>query len=72
MNLLPIGSRAILEGYSVQNEFTERLRELGLVRGTMVTIVRKAPFGGPIEIRYGNSQLALRASELSWMNVKPA
>ncbi len=41
----------------------QRLQELGLVRGTEVTVVRVAPLGDPIEIRVDASRLAIRKSE---------
>jgi len=36
------------------------LQELGLVVGTKFTVIRKAPFGGPIEIQYSYTRLAIR------------
>jgi len=36
------------------------LQELGLIVGTRFTVIRKAPFGGPIEIHYGYTRLAIR------------
>lgn len=45
------------------DEHITRLRELGLVPGTRVRIVRKAPFGGPLEISVRGSRLAVRRSE---------
>lgn len=72
MTHLPVGTKARITGYAAHNAFTERLREMGLTRGVEFTIIRKAPFNGPIEIQYDRSRLTLRADETSLMNVKPA
>lgn len=40
-----------------------RLREMGLVPGTQVKMVRRAPFGDPIEIQVRGSNLAMRREE---------
>jgi ferrous iron transport protein A len=37
-----------------------RLTELGVHRGAVVEVVRRAPFGGPIALRVGGGLLALR------------
>jgi len=41
-----------------------RLRELGLVAGTRVTVVRRAPLGDPIEIELRGYRLCVRRDEL--------
>lgn len=40
-----------------------RLREMGLLPGTAVTMVRAAPMGDPIEIRVRGYHLSLRLDE---------
>lgn len=39
--------------------FQKRLMDLGLTPGTEVTVVKSAPFRGPVEIRVRGSLLAL-------------
>lgn len=39
--------------------FQRRLMDLGLTPGTRVTVVRSAPFRGPIEVAVRGSRLAL-------------
>lgn len=46
--------------YGSNTPFIRRLQELGLIVGTIFTVVRKAPFGGPTEIQYGYTRLAIR------------
>ena len=40
-----------------------RLREMGLLPGTTVTLVRAAPMGDPLEIKVRGYHLTLRKSE---------
>lgn len=49
-----------------------RLREMGLLPGTSVTLVRTAPLGGPLEIRLRGYRLTLRRSEAEHVAVEAA
>jgi len=37
----------------------KRLADLGILTGTRIRVVRKAPFGGPIEIEVGGSRFMI-------------
>jgi Fe2+ transport system protein FeoA len=39
--------------------FAKRLSDLGLTPGTKVTVVKSAPFYGPLEVRVRGSRLAI-------------
>ncbi len=68
---LPIGALAVIVGFGIVNDFTERLQELGLTPGTTLKIIRRAPFKGPLEITYGHSsRLAVRPNEGAAILVK--
>ena len=49
-----------------------RLRELGLTPGAKVTMVRRAPFGEPIEITVRGSHLAMRNHEAADISISLA
>lgn len=71
---LPEGSSAIIESVQSGRASLTRLRELGLVPGTQVRIVRRAPLGEPIEIQVRGSMLAMRnqdAAHIGITNVSP-
>jgi len=68
---LTIGSRATIIGYSSNSSFSERLKEFGLIPGTIFTLIRQAPLGGPIEIKYGESRIALRTDSNNTILVEP-
>jgi ferrous iron transport protein A len=46
-----------------------RLREMGLLPGTRLQFVRRAPLGDPVEICVRGALLSLRASEASLITV---
>lgn len=46
-----------------------RLMELGLVPGTTVEVVRRAPLGDPLELRLRRVHLSIRLSEASHVHV---
>jgi Fe2+ transport system protein FeoA len=47
-----------------------RLREMGLLPGTTITFVRRAPLGDPLEIRLRGYSLSLRHQEAASIIVK--
>ena len=68
---LPIGRSAIISALPTGVESLTRLRELGLVPGTKVRMVRKAPLGDPMEISVRGSRLAMRMREALQIEVQP-
>lgn len=47
-----------------------RLRELGLLPGTKIQLIRKAPLGDPLEISIRGSLLSLRKSEAEQIEIE--
>ncbi|MFN4768325.1 MAG: ferrous iron transport protein A [Ignavibacteria bacterium] len=60
LRTMPIGSKAILTSLEGDSDFIRRLNELGFLPGTTFTLLRRAPFGGPIEIGFGQTRIAFR------------
>jgi ferrous iron transport protein A len=46
-----------------------RLREMGLVPGTRIEVVRRAPLGEPIEVSVRGSRLAMRNHEAAHIQI---
>ncbi|MBD1208176.1 MAG: ferrous iron transport protein A [Ignavibacteria bacterium] len=67
MNEIPVGSKARIVNYTQHDSFTERLREFGLTPGTIIRLLRKAPFNGPVEIQFRSSRIVLRPNEVTHM-----
>lgn len=64
------GETGIVRGYHTRSTLTNRLRELGLVRGTKVTVKRTSPFGDPIEITVRSYNLSLRKKDAGEIQVE--
>ena len=47
-----------------------RLMEMGLTRGTRITVRKSAPFGDPIEINLRSYSLTLRKADAAMIEVK--
>ena len=52
-------------------ETPKRLRELGFVAGTCVTVVRFGAMGDPIELELRGYRICLRRQDLSGLQVLP-
>jgi ferrous iron transport protein A len=55
--------KGIIKEIKGNNELKTRLQELGLIKNTVVEVVRYAPFEDPIEIKINNTYLALRKKD---------
>jgi ferrous iron transport protein A len=60
---LQVGAQALVREFPKQGSAFLRLREMGLMPGTPVTLVRIAPLGDPIEVKVRGYNLTLRKSE---------
>lgn len=52
--------QAVVLQLPADQKIASRLREMGLLRGTTITFVRRAPLGDPLEIRLRGYNLSLR------------
>jgi ferrous iron transport protein A len=68
--LLAPGDRAVVRGIQAEEDFARRLMELGLTPGTEVALVRRAPFGDPLELVVRGSHFTLRRSEAERIHVE--
>jgi ferrous iron transport protein A len=69
---LSIGASATVREFPKSGSAFTRLREMGLLTGTRLTLVRTAPLGDPIEIKVRGYHLTLRKSEAEHVLVEPA
>jgi len=60
---LPVGAQALVREFPKQGSAFLRLREMGLMPGTSLTLIRTAPLGDPIEVKVRGYNLTLRKSE---------
>ncbi len=62
------GNRCRVVGWS--SNLSDRLLELGLIPGSSIDVIRKAPFGDPIAYRVKNCQLAISRIEAAHIFVQ--
>lgn len=67
---LPVGFSAKVTGFTADGPALLRLREMGLLPGTTLTLVRTAPLGDPLEIKVRGYHLSLRRNEASFVRVE--
>ena len=48
---LPVGSGALVAAIELDRREVEWLRAVGVFEGERVTVLRRAPFGGPLHLR---------------------
>ena len=57
---IPSGKTVEVQSVHFDEEFCKRCFALGLRCGAKVTVIRRSWFGGPIHIRIGTTDLAIR------------
>ena len=70
LDLLEPGDRALVRGIHADDEFAHRLMELGLTPGTEISIVRRAPFGDPLELVVRGAHFTIRRAEAERIHVE--
>ena len=64
------GDRAKVAKVAGDAEAARRLMEMGLMRGTSVEVVRRAPLGDPLEVKVRGFMLTLRLAEARHIEVE--
>jgi len=72
LSAFPVGRSGVVREFRVEGAAAIRLREMGLLVGTPLTLVRTAPLGDPIEIKVRGYSLTLRKSEAEHIFVEAA
>jgi ferrous iron transport protein A len=69
---LPVGGRGVILAVRAGDAVGQRLLDLGLVPGTPVEVLRRAPLGDPSVYELRGTQLCLRRSEAERVRVRRA
>ena len=72
LSQLAVGASAVVREFPKQGAAFIRLREMGLLPGTRITLVRTAPLGDPMEIKVRGYHLTLRKTEAENVVVEPS
>jgi len=68
---IEIGGRAVIHAVRCARPDAVRLMEMGMLPGTEVEIVRRAPLGDPLELRLRGYALSIRSTEARLIEVEP-
>ncbi len=66
---LEIGADAQVVDVTGTDSLRLRLIEMGFVPGTAVRVVKRAPFGDPLELRLRGGHISLRAAEAARISI---
>ena len=72
LSSLKLGQSAVIARLPEDEHLAMRLRELGLLRGTTVTFIRRAPLGDPMEFRLRGFELSIRMADAAQVLTDPA
>ena len=64
------GQKGIIKKIGDIGELKDRLLELGALSNTPIKVIRVAPFGDPIELKIGNTYIAIRKSEANKIEIE--
>jgi Fe2+ transport system protein FeoA len=68
---VPVGGSAVVRAMTGERFVTRRLMEMGLIPGTEVRVLRRAPMGDPIELRLRRYSLSIRRADAATIEVEP-
>ena len=64
--------RGTITDIHTDDALRQRLQALGFRSGKDIEIIRKASFGGPVQVRIGTTDILLRQAEASLIEVRTA
>ncbi len=67
---MKINQSGVISSVKVGGELGRRIREMGLVPGTEITIKQRAPLNDPVALRVMDSTLTLRNNEADYIEVE--
>lgn len=67
---LPVNTTAMVRSISVSGDLGRRIREMGLIPGTEITVIGRAPLYDPVALRVRDFTLTLRNNEADHITVE--
>ncbi|HKK04982.1 MAG: FeoA domain-containing protein [Gammaproteobacteria bacterium] len=65
------GDRVVIDDIQADESVRRRLHAMGLLRGRQAQLIRRARFGGPLQVRVGSVDLILRRRDADSVHVTP-
>lgn len=69
LDTLKDGAKGIVESLEGHGNIQHRLVDMGVVKGSHITVIKRAPLGDPIEVKVKGTDLALRKAEAAMISV---
>lgn len=67
---LRVGQKGRVSNFLCEDACMLRVQELGLCTGTEVEVMKVAPFGDPVELRFRDCRYCMRKHDLSSIEVE--
>ena len=67
---LKVGETAVVKRLHGEGPVKRRIMDMGLTKGTEVTVCKVAPLGDPIEVTVRNYQLSIRKADAEMVEVE--
>mgnify|MGYP003734522693 FL=1 len=67
---LNIDASGKIHSLNTVNESTLRLSQMGLVPGCIVRMIKKNPFGGPLQLKLNDYYIAIRKEDAKMIQVE--
>ena len=66
---MKVGQSGIVEALEVGENIQHRLVDMGVVKGSRISVFKKAPLGDPVEVKIKGCAMALRMNEAAMISV---
>ncbi len=70
MRQMQVNERAMVKAVTATRELGRRLRDMGLVPGTEILVVGRAPLKDPVSLRLKGFTMTLRNNEADYITVE--
>lgn len=71
LSQLETGQQAVISAIEAEESLFHRLSALGFRVGKTLSIMRRASFNGPLQVRLGTTDVILRTNEASRIQIHP-
>lgn len=66
---MKVGQSGIVEALEGRGNIQHRLVDMGVVKGSRISVFKKAPLGDPVEVKIKGCAMALRMNEAAVISV---
>ncbi|WP_296813746.1 FeoA family protein [uncultured Megasphaera sp.] len=66
---MKVGQSGIVEALEGRGNIQYRLVDMGVVKGSRISVFKKAPLGDPVEVKIKGCAMALRMNEAAMISV---